>query len=368
MPISAEELKDIVAEFLKAQQSGNTASNESTIASLNSRLPVFRYDPDRDDTFSAYYDRYGKIIAEDGGKLTGPEKVRLLVGKLDKAEYNRFSDSIKPDGPYDKDFDTTVGRLQALFAPVRSLVMKRYEFFSLSRSQGSDLIEFSTRLNASCELASPPLKADQLKCLRFVPNLQDYPDLRSRLIQFLENKEADSKEPTFDEFMAERNFKRERKPQKKDHNRSSKSSHGSHAKGHGSHAASAKNTSHGSTAKKPTKPCRSCGGNHWRNDCKWKDAKCNSSGATGHISTVYIKSKTVKTGHIQTFATTAADQIDRTGNQHASPKGYNGSKSEVNYNEKATHVRTDAPLHCSKPAHVDLKVQCGKAQRTMRFS
>ena len=168
MSISAEQLKAIVAELLNAQQGGNAASNEATISSLNSRLPVFRYDPDRDDTFSAYYDRYGKIIAEDGIKLTDGEKVRLLVGKLDKAEYNRFSDSMKPDGPYDKDYNTTVSRLQALFAPVRSLVMKRYEFFSMLRPHGSDLIEFSSKLNAACELASPPLKADQLKCLRFV--------------------------------------------------------------------------------------------------------------------------------------------------------------------------------------------------------
>ncbi|KAH7710047.1 Gap-Pol polyprotein [Aphelenchoides avenae] len=267
--------------------------------------------------------------------------------------------------------------------------MKHYEFFSLSRSQGSDLIEFSTRLNASCELASPPLKADQFKCLRFVSNLQDYPDLRSRLIQFLEQKETESKEPTFDEFMAEvRKYlsvkasaakleqatnpivsysatsKGSENAQKKEQNRSSKSSHGSHAKGHDSHAA---NTSHASTAKKPTKPCPGCGGSHWRNDCKFKDAKCNDCGVTGHISKVCHKSKTVKTGHVQTFATTAADQKDRTGSQHASQKGYNGSKIEVNYYEKATHVHTDAPLHCSTPAHVDLQVHCGKAQRTMRF-
>ncbi|KAH7720681.1 hypothetical protein AAVH_11888 [Aphelenchoides avenae] len=194
MAISAEQLETLLTRLLQAQQNGNATSNESTIASLNLRLPLFSYNPDRDDTFSAYYNRYGKIIAEDGGKLTDVEKVRLLVGKLDKAEYNRFSDSMKPDGLYDKDYDTTVGRLQSLFAPVRSLVMKRYEFFSLFRSQGSDLIEFSTRLNASCELAKPPLKADQLECLRFVSNLQDYPDLRSRLIQFLENQEAASKE------------------------------------------------------------------------------------------------------------------------------------------------------------------------------
>ncbi|KAH7701199.1 hypothetical protein AAVH_31670, partial [Aphelenchoides avenae] len=74
MSISAEQLKEIVAELLKAQQAGNATSNEATIASLNSRLPVFRYEPDRDDTFSAYYDRYGQIIAEDGGKLSDGEK------------------------------------------------------------------------------------------------------------------------------------------------------------------------------------------------------------------------------------------------------------------------------------------------------
>ena len=392
MSISAEQLKSIVAELLKAQQSGNSASNESTIASLNSRLPVFRYDPDRDDIFSAYNDRYGKIIAEDGGKLADGEKVRLLVGKLDKAEYNRYADSIKPDGPYDKDYNTTVSRLQTLFAPVRTLVMKRYEFFSLSRPQGSDLIEFSTKLNAACELASPPLKADQLKCLRFVSNLQDYLDLHSRLIQFLEQKEADNKEPTFDEFMAEvRKYisvkasaakleqatnpvvsysatsKKGGNAQKKDQNRSSKSNHGSHAKGHGSHADSARNKPHGSTAKKPSTPCPSCGDDHWRRECKHKDAKCHSCGVVGHISKVCKKEKPVKTGHIQTMTATAAVQKDRKGSLHASQNGSKVSKHEVNYHREAPQVHTDAPLHCSTPAHVDLQVQCGKAQRTMRF-
>ncbi|KAH7710941.1 hypothetical protein AAVH_21775 [Aphelenchoides avenae] len=265
------------------------------MASLNSRLPVFSYDPDRDDTFSAYYDRYGKIIAEDGGKLTDGEKVRLLVGKLDKAEYNRFSDSMKPDGPYDKDYDTTVGRLQSLFAPVRSLVMKRYEFFTLSRAQGSDLIEFSTRLNASCELASPPLKADQLKCLRFVSNLQDYPDLRARLIQFLEQKETEKKEPTFDEFMAEvRKYISVKASAAKleqsdpvpsyavttDGRNASQRKH--QRNNSNSHSSSKYNSSDNSEA--PRGQCFSYGGPHWRSKCKHRNSKCNSCSAVGHIA------------------------------------------------------------------------------------
>ncbi|KAH7703553.1 hypothetical protein AAVH_29270, partial [Aphelenchoides avenae] len=73
-----------------------------------------------------------------------------------------------------------------------------------------------------------------------------------------------------------------RKAQKKDHhNRSSKPDHGSHAKGH----ENAKTQAHGHKAKKPNKPCPGCGGSHWRNECKFKDAKCNSCGAIGHIST-----------------------------------------------------------------------------------
>ncbi|KAH7676136.1 hypothetical protein AAVH_41955, partial [Aphelenchoides avenae] len=67
------------------------------------------------------------------------------------------------------------------------------------------------------------------------------------------------------------------------------------------------------------------------------------------------------------MTTTAADQKDRNGNRHASQKGYKVSTSEVNYHKKATQVHADAPLHCSTPAHVDLHVQCGKAQSTMRF-
>ncbi|KAH7726112.1 hypothetical protein AAVH_06300 [Aphelenchoides avenae] len=281
MAISAEQLKSIVAELLKAQQAGNVASNEATISSLNSRLPVFRYDPDRDDTFSAYFDR--------------------------------------------------------------SLVMKRYEFFSMSRPHGSDLIEFSTKLNAACELAKPPLKGDQLKCLR--------------LIQFLEQKEAENKEPTFDEFMAEQQAnpvvsysatsgKGRGNAQKKNHHGSSKSGHGSHAKG----LQSAQNKQHTTNASKPSKPCPGCGGSHWRSECKFKNAKCNSCGVTGHIAKV--------------FAATASDQQRRSGSGHATKKGSTDSAKQVNYTKEAnTQVHADAPLHCSTPVHVDLQVR----GHTLRF-
>ena len=125
--ISEQQLKLIIQAALNAAA---TQSPEQLIASLNARLPTFHYDASRDETFAAYYDRYSTIITEDGSTLNDEQKVRLLIGKLDTAEYNQFADSVKPNTPYGQNFKTTVELLLKLFAPVRTLVMKRYEFFS----------------------------------------------------------------------------------------------------------------------------------------------------------------------------------------------------------------------------------------------
>ncbi|KAH7710459.1 hypothetical protein AAVH_22252 [Aphelenchoides avenae] len=333
-PITAEMLqqsialavKEAVAAALKAANS-STAHIPELISSLNARLPTFNYDASRDDTFAAYYDRYSTIITEDGSGLSDEQKVRLLIGKLDTAEYNQFADSVKPKSPYEQNFKTTVELLLKLFAPVRSLVMKRYEFFSLTRAAGSDVLEFTTKLNATCERAVPPLDADQLKCLRLVSNLNDVPDLRTRCLLFLERKEASNEAPKFSELVEEvRGYMSVKASAAQFEQAERVSSYAITSGGRNdsqkrqkrtttnAHSGATDNPSGDSEV--PRGQCFSCGGPHLRSTCRHRNSKCHTCGLVGHVSKVCRKSKTsaqpVDTGRVEARSSSPRNNAERT--------------------------------------------------------
>ncbi|KAH7723385.1 hypothetical protein AAVH_09101 [Aphelenchoides avenae] len=320
-PITAEMLqqsialavKEAVAAALKAANS-STAHIPELISSLNARLPTFNYDALRDDTFAAYYDRYSTIITEDGNGLSDEQKVRLLIGKLDTAEYNQFADSVKPKSPYEQDFKTTV---------------------DLSRAAGSDVLEFTTKLNATCERAVPPLDADQLKCLRAKRSIErgskvlgagrkvrGYMSIKASAAQFEQAERVSSYAVT----SGGRNDSQKRQKRTTTN----------------AHPGATDNSS--GDPETPRGPCYSCGV-HLRSACRHRISKCNTCGVVGHIAKA-----------IPSCPRNDAEHTDAT---------KDSDEEEVNYIQDSSEIPVpDDSGHGTTPIQADVSVN----GRKIRFS
>ncbi|KAH7705812.1 gag-pol polyprotein, partial [Aphelenchoides avenae] len=302
-----QQLKLIIQEAIRAAGSNQaTQSPEQLISSLNTRLPVFCYDADGDATFESYYNRYSTIITEDGKDLT---------------------DNQKPKTPYEQD---------------------------LTRGAGTDVLEFTTKLNAACERAAPPLDADQLKCLRLVSNLNDVPELRSRCLAFLELKETNSQTAKFADLIEEvRKYysvkasaaRFEQGSAVSSYNRTSRGRKDDRQKSFNNkqqhRGRSRSKVPNRTSSKKPDRPCNGCGGSHWRSDCKHKEAKCNTCGTVGHIQKVPSPNRT----NSQAKKDNSKDLRVRFANSDADVNLIKG---------KVPKVHTDAPPDCSAPIFIDL--------------
>ncbi|KAH7711823.1 gag-pol polyprotein [Aphelenchoides avenae] len=257
------QLKLIIQEAIRAAGSSQaTQSPEQLISSLNTRLPVFRYDADGDATFESYYNRYSTIITEDG-----------------------------------KTLPTTK---------------------SLTRGAGTDVLEFTTKLNAACECAAPPLDADQLKCLR---SHRGGPQILLR-----EGKRSPVRARKRGVVVQYDFQRKEGRPSEKLQQQA---------------ATSWPLTIEGTSSKKPDRPCNGCGGSHWRSDCKYKEAKCNTCGTVGHIQKVPSPNRT----NSQAKKDNSKDLRVRFANSDADVNLIKG---------KLPKVHTDAPPDCSAPIFIDL--------------
>ncbi|KAH7724401.1 Gag-Pol polyprotein, partial [Aphelenchoides avenae] len=305
--ISEAQLKLIIQEAIRAAGSSQaTQSPEQLISSLNTRLPVFCYDADGDATFESYYNRYSTIITEDGKDLT---------------------DNQKPKTPYEQD---------------------------LTRGAGTDVLEFTTKLNAACERAAPPLDADQLKCLRLVSNLNNVHELRSRCLAFLELKESNSQTAKFADLIEEvRKYysvkasaaRFEQGSAVSSYNRTSRGRKDDRQKSFNNkqqhRGRSRSKVPNRTSSKKPDRPCNGCGGSHWRSDCKHKEAKCNTCGTVGHFQKVPSPNRS----NSQAKKDNSKDLRVRFANTDA----------DVNLIKcKVPKVHTDAPPDCSAPIFIDL--------------
>ncbi|EYC39147.1 hypothetical protein Y032_0673g1399 [Ancylostoma ceylanicum] len=91
-------------------------------------LHTFKYEGDEDETFNAWYSRYGPVIEDRGKALSDDRKRNLIVEKLDKATYKTYSEHGLPLKPQEIDLTTTIDDLRKLIGPKRTLIRCRYEF------------------------------------------------------------------------------------------------------------------------------------------------------------------------------------------------------------------------------------------------
>ena len=144
--MNADQFAQMMATLTQAFQAKTTAPAETLSSSLANRIPEFAYDPDNDGTFEQWYKRHGMILEEDGKELENSARCRLLVSKLRTAEFNRFADSVQPETPYSFTYENTVNKLKALFAPVCSKFLRRYESFRTTQAMHQDVSTFATHV------------------------------------------------------------------------------------------------------------------------------------------------------------------------------------------------------------------------------
>uniref|UniRef100_A0A914I8I2 RNA-directed DNA polymerase n=1 Tax=Globodera rostochiensis TaxID=31243 RepID=A0A914I8I2_GLORO len=298
-----------VQQMLKAATpANNDLANANLTNSIDARIGKFNYDPENGHTFDQWFKRYGKIIEEDGKELPEATKVRLLLGKMADEEYSKYRDSVSPTLPDQIKWAETLTNLKELFAETRSLFVRRYDCFKIRQQPRQDITSLVALINASCENANLSLTKEELKCIILVIALRDENhDLRQKCLKMLEDSRKTGTAITLKKVEEElrtiqlvkesalslmsppvaTNAIRARPQQWRD------SKIKPHLQQHGEQRSHNQQSGSISTEKgkpfrgPPTHPCGSCGlSNHWRADCRLKDAICSKCQRKGHIAKV----------------------------------------------------------------------------------
>lgn len=166
-----------------AAPKSNTAELFSSIAS---QIENFNYDAESDCTFEKWYNRFEGFINEAGSDLSDTMKVKLILNKLGRSEYESFTESILPTDPTTLQLQDFINKLKNKFESKKSLFLRRFECFRL-RSHGDD-IDFAAKVNAQCEAAKiDKLSAEQIKMMIYVAGLSDdNNEFRLRCISLME--------------------------------------------------------------------------------------------------------------------------------------------------------------------------------------
>ncbi|KAL6739961.1 hypothetical protein Aduo_013357 [Ancylostoma duodenale] len=212
-----QRIADLVSMLVERQKASTSAADFASPAprvdpygDLVRDLPTFNYEEDEDETFNAWYTRYGPVIDDRGKALSDDRKRNLIVEKLDKTTYKTYSEHVLPLKPQEIDLTTTIKNLRKLFGPKRTLIRRRYEFL---QSKCPPLIsayvpyrEYGNMIKRKFEDASmKDVDSDSLKCLVFLSGLTDPSHSETRLIllnQLNRLKESDPA-PLLDDFINE---------------------------------------------------------------------------------------------------------------------------------------------------------------------
>ncbi|CAI2738976.1 unnamed protein product [Dicrocoelium dendriticum] len=179
-------------ETLTARMSLQPASTDSTVSTadkLAHSMAEFRYQPDDDLTFEAWFRRYEDLLKIDGRGLGDAAQVRLLLRKLGSQEYEKYANYILPKNPRDLSLDDTVKNLTRIFGPKTSLFNARFRCFQVVKHQDDDFVTYAAVVNRECErFQLSTLTSDQFKTLIFVCGLRSPKDaeIRTRLLSRLE--------------------------------------------------------------------------------------------------------------------------------------------------------------------------------------
>ncbi|KFD67385.1 hypothetical protein M514_20421 [Trichuris suis] len=320
MPAVAPEIRDLLRQQSESLQATlemmtrllapRTADNrQPSMDNLANSISEFRYDPENDSTFDAWYARYEDIFTIECGQMEDAAKVRLVLRKLNISAHQKYINFILPKKPSDIGFAETVKRLKDMFGRQRSLFSARYQCLKLAKRDCDDFITYAGMVNRECDqFQLNALTEDQFKCLVFVSGLQSAIDseIRLRLLNKMEAEPNVTIQALIEECRRITSLNQdatlvagaspkesdpfinavtgEDKPIKR---RPSIKVTKRMQKGHGYLDGKVPATTGGTAIKdppspKPKTPCWLCGAMHFVRNCPFKLHKCRRCGVTGH--------------------------------------------------------------------------------------
>lgn len=313
---------------------------EQLVSSLSDRILDFRYLPEEDLTFEHWHNRYDPIISKDGASLPEDVKVRLLVSKLREGEFRRFEDAVKPKNPYEQNYAETVAVLSKLFAPTKSKFMRRYEVFTNKQGNGQTYLDFATKVNGFCELASPPISANDLKCLTFISGLNsDSYEIRLRCLQVMEKAEAQGRDVSLDDLIQECKRHTSVHESVRVLDRSSDPSFSVQSVDHSSRK-TFKNPGMKSNFENKVSigNCFGCGEKHVRKECPYRDMVCIRCDRVGHLPPLCRQDVGASSKNSNNFK--------NFNNSNSKNSKFHSKNSNSNYNTNFITASTDDSENC----------------------
>lgn len=314
MKAQAESFSAIL-EKLTNRDAGPTATvapaldkTELAMQTLHAKLDTFHYVPDEHSFFDTWYDRHKAVFDEAKTKdgLDDKHRITALCRRIEIAAFERLKNRCAPEAPEAKTFDEVTTILNDQFGKKVTIITERYDFIRMKIKVGEELKLFWERVNSAAHrIKFTELKIDSLAALVFVSGLSTpaYAPLQRKLLDKLQ----DNEKTTLNDLMKDLdvylktniNVKTvadqphgsvvQAVQGKSFQNRKFKTNRGTTSNYGRSKSRDAARPSR--DAARPSQQCESCNGNHTRDACRFKDAKCHYCLKTGHIATACRKKK-----------------------------------------------------------------------------
>lgn len=245
---------------------------------LAKSIREFIYDPEENQIFELWYERYEDIFLVEGEKLDDAAKVRLLLRKVSTVVFDRYKDYLLPKHTREVSFNDTVETLKKLFGRKQSQFSLRVKCMQYQNGENEDIVTYAANINKKCEqFAFEKCTKDNFKCLMFVNGLQStqHQDIRARLLKMLD-AETEQNPITIDHLVAEiQNIKSLKSDiamgeQKQIHVNAIQTRR------------AIETTNIQQNGEMPKRPCWQCGSMHFVRDCGYANHKCVQCGKTGH--------------------------------------------------------------------------------------
>lgn len=157
-----------------AATSNSESARDVKAKNLADSIEPFAYNPNDNAIFESWYKRYETIFTTEIEGWTEPEKIRLLMRKFTRSDYQRFADSILPRVPTDLTLQEATKLLKATFGYSETKFSMRFKCFDIRMEDSETYSEYGARINKLGEKFDVAnFSADDLKNLLFISGFKD---------------------------------------------------------------------------------------------------------------------------------------------------------------------------------------------------
>ena len=257
-------------------------------------LEPFNSSKDNWNAWSRRFEQWLTLSSYSTGDDAAAKKRAAFCTYIDSATFKLLCSLCAPRKPEEINFEELKAKLDSQYGTKKLVLAERYRFYNYRQLDGQLLRDYITelrRLAATCEWSAEHLENNLRD--KFVMGLRNERLLQQLLMQ-------DHRKPLTELVELAHTFKAaERESLKRvDTNKSDATvAASSKAKSQGQLKSTKSNRQrpvgdHQATGNSPLQ-CTSCGGEHSRNNCRFRNAKCRKCGKLGHIARVCRSSTAV---------------------------------------------------------------------------